>query len=222
VERRPSEDDDAVVTPNASGRPNRVAPDGSTHAVADRGRFWGNRGRLLNADGEVARHHLGRNWIICAIEFHGRHRTQWRPNRLTELYFLDEPTALAAGHRPCGECRYADYQRFKAAWALAHPDDPAGAREIDRRLHADRLDDDGHHRTYQEALSALPDGAIIAKDGTCWLVSGASLLPWSFAGYGAPRPRTAFPDVVTVLTPRVTVATLRAGYDPCYHPTTEG
>jgi hypothetical protein len=200
------------VTPNGSGRPNRVAPDGSTHAVADRGRFWGNRGRLLNARGEVARHHLGHNWIVCVLEFHGRHRTQWQPSRLTELYFLDEPTALAAGHRPCGECRYRDYQRFKAAWALAHPDDEPGAREIDRRLHADRLDGDGHHRTHREALSALPDGAVIAQDDAWWLVDGPSLLPWSFAGYGAPRPRSAFPDDVTVLTPRSTVATLRAGY----------
>src|SRR5689334_22586821 len=79
-----------AVTPNASGRLNRVAPDGDTAAVADRGLFWGNRGRLLNTGGELVRHSAGRNWIICALEFHGRHRMQWRPNRLTELYFLDE------------------------------------------------------------------------------------------------------------------------------------
>jgi hypothetical protein len=199
-----------VVTPDASGRPNRVAPDGSTHAVPDRGAFWGNRGRLLNAHGEVVRHHLGRNWIVCVLEFHGRHRTQWQPNRLTELYFLDEPTALAAGHRPCGECRYADYQRFKAAWALAHPDDPPGAREIDRRLHADRLDADGRHRTHRAPLATLPDDVMIAHDGGFWLVRGPELLPWSFGGYGEPRPRSAFPDDVTVQTPRSTVGALRA------------
>ncbi len=202
------------MTPNASGRPNRVAPDGSTHAVADRGRFWGNRGRLLNARGEVARHHSGRNWIVCVLEFHGRHRTQWQPDRLTELYFLDEPTALAAGHRPCGECRYRDYQRFKAAWARAHPDDEPGAREIDRRLHADRLDDDGAHRTHRAALAELPDGVVVQHDGGFWLVHGPALRPWSFAGYGPAEPREAFPDVVTVRTPRATVATLRAGYVP--------
>ena len=197
---------------NGSGRANRVAPDGSTHAVADRGAFWGNRGRLLNSRGEVARHHLGRNWIVCVLEFHGRHRTQWQPNRLTELYFLDEPTAFAAGHRPCGECRYRDYQGFKQAWESAHPDDPFGAREIDGRLHADRLDDDGRRRTHRARLSELPDGVMIAEDDAWWLIEGPSLLPWSFAGYGDPRPRSAFPDDVAVLTPRSTVATLRAGY----------
>ncbi|MCD2196337.1 hypothetical protein LQ327_23465 [Actinomycetospora endophytica] len=206
------------MTPNASGRPNRVAPDGSTHAVADRGRYWGNRGRLLNARGEVARHHLGRNWIVCVLEFHGRHRTQWTPNRLTELYFLDEPTAFAAGHRPCGECRYHDYQRFTRAWALAHPDDPRGAREIDRRLHADRIDVDGVHRTFSADLAELPDGVMIAYDDGFWLVLGAHVHRWSMAGYDASRPRSELPDVVIVLTPRATVATLRAGYDPDVHP----
>jgi len=208
----PAAGDDAPVTPNASGRPNRVAPDGSTHAVADRGRFWGNRGRLLDVRGEVARHHSGRNWIVCVLEFHGRHRTQWQPNRLTELYFLDEPTALAAGHRPCGECRYHDYQRFRRAWEIAHPDDPPGARAIDRRLHADRLDDRGVHRTHDAPLAELPDGVVVTHDGAFWLVDGAALHPWSFAGYGPPEPRSAFLDDVTVLTPRATVATLRAGY----------
>jgi hypothetical protein len=207
------------VTPNASGRPNRVAPDGTTHRVADRGLFWGNRGRLLNARGAVARHHLGRNWIVCVLEFHGRHRTQWTPNRLTELYFLDEATAFAAGHRPCGECRYHDYQRFRRAWEQAHPDDPRGAREIDRRLHADRLESsDGRRRVFSEEPSRLPDGVVIAYDDGFGLVSGSSVRPWSMAGYGSPAPRTELPDLVTVLTPRSTVATLRAGYSPVVHP----
>jgi hypothetical protein len=210
------------VTPNASGRPNRVAPDGSTHAVADRGLFWGNRGRLLNARGEVARHHLGRNWIVCVLEFHGRHRTQWQPNRLTELYFLDEPTALAAGHRPCGECRHHDYQRFKRAWEQAHPYDSRGAREIDRRLHADRLDAHGGHRTHREDLATLPDGVMIAHDDGFWLVRGASVHPWAPGGYGPPTARAELPDVVTVLTPEATVATLHAGYDPGAHPSASG
>lgn len=206
------------MTPNASGRPNRVAPDGSTHAVADRGLSWGNRGRLLNARGEVARHHLGRNWIVCVLEFHGRHRTQWQPNRLTELYFLDEATALAAGHRPCGECRYHDYQRFKRAWEQAHPDDARGAREIDRRLHDDRLGADGGHRTHQDELAALPDGVMIAHDDGFRLVRGSLVHPWAMSGYGSPTMRSELPDVVTVLTPEATVATLRAGYDPDAHP----
>jgi hypothetical protein len=208
------------VTPNASGRPNRVAPDGSTHAVAARGTFWGNRGQLLNARGELARHHRGRLWIVCVLEFHDRHRTQWQPGRLTELYFLDEPTGLAAGHRPCGECRYHDYQRFRAAWLSVFPeDDEAGivAHRIDERLHADRLEA-GRQRTHSAPLSTLPDGVMISLDGSPWLVRGGSLWRWSHEGYGSPTTTADAPAVVTVLTPRATVETLRAGYTPPFHP----
>jgi hypothetical protein len=203
---------------NGSGRANRVAPDGSTHAVADRGMFWGNRGPLLDARGELARHHRGRNWILCRLEFHGRHRTQWRPGRLTELYFLDEPTALAAGHRPCGECRYHDYERFRHAWARAHPDDEPRAQQIDRRLHADRLGPEGH-RTQEDDLRLLPDGVVIVHDDGFWLVRGGSVHRWSHGGYGERRARAELPAVVTVLTPRATVEALRAGYEPAHHPT---
>lgn len=205
------------MTENGSGRANRVAPDGSTHAVADRGLLWGNRGRLLDAHGEPVRHWQGRNWIICRLEFKGRQRTQWRPDRLTELYFLDEPTALAAGHRPCGECRYHDYQCFKQAWAAARRGGPSGAGEIDRRLHDDRLGTDGH-RTHLAALASLPDGTMIEHDHAFWLVRGRFIHAWSFAGYGPGRARSSFPDVVTVRTPRATVATLRCGYQPACHP----
>jgi hypothetical protein len=208
----------APGAPNASGRANRVAPDGSTHAVGDRGLFWGNRGRLLNAQGEIVRYSQGRNWLICRLEFKGRRRTQWRPDRLTELYFLDEPTALATGHRPCGECRYQDYQRFKAAWTQAHPDASARAAYIDRRLHADRLAPDGP-RTHVAPLTSLPDGTIVEYEEAFWLVRGAFLHAWTFGGYRAVRPRSDLPTDIAVRTPRATVATLRAGYDPTFHPT---
>ena len=207
----------AAGSPNASGRANRVAPDGSTHAVADRGLFWGNRGRLLNSAGELARHSQGRNWIICRLEFNGRQRVQWRPDRLTELYFLDEVTALAAGHRPCAECRYQDYQRFKAAWARAQPDAADRAADIDRRLHADRLGPEGR-RTHVAPLASLPDGTMVEHEDTFWLVRGGFLHEWTFGGYRAVRPRSDFPSDITVRTPRATVATLRAGYQPAYHP----
>jgi hypothetical protein len=204
--------------PNVSGRPNRVAPDGSTHAVADRGQFWGNRGRLLNARGEVARHAQGQNWIICVLEFKGRHRTQWRPDRLTELYFLDEPTALAAGHRPCEECRHHDYQRFKAAWAQAHPDGAADAHQIDRPLHADRILD-GVHRAHRADPVSLPDGVIVEHDDRFWLLRGDRAHEWTFGGYARERSRGGLPSMVTVRTPMATVETLRAGYLPQYHRT---
>jgi hypothetical protein len=207
---------------NASGRPNRVAPDGSVAAVADRGLFWGNRGQLLDAQGEMARHSRGRGWVVCTLEFNDRHRTQWQPGRLTELYFLDEPTALAAGHRPCGECRHADYQRFRAAWAVAHPGDEVGAPAMDRHLHADRLEAGGRHRIHEAALDDLPDGVVIEHDRGFWLVRGARLHAWSFGGYLETRDRARFPAVVVVRTPRATVATLRAGFQPACHPSAGG
>jgi hypothetical protein len=205
------------MTRNHSGRANRVAPDGSLHPVADRGLFWGNRGQLLNQQGIPMRPFQGRNWIICQLEFHGRHRVQWQPRRLTELYFLDEPTALAAGHRPCAECRRGDYQLFKAAWLRAHSQQRIDAGELDRRLHADRVDN-SRLRAHTAALDSLPDGCLIENDGALWLVRGTHLSAWTFHGYEIPTPRTAFPERVTVRTPRATVATLRAGYSPHEHP----
>ena len=100
-------------------RQNRVTPHGELLAVPDRGMFWGNRGPLLDREGRLARYSRGQAWAICVLSFKGRRWQQWRPGRLTELYFLDEATGLAAGHRPCGECRYREYQAFKRAWADA-------------------------------------------------------------------------------------------------------
>lgn len=116
---------------NRSGRANRLAPDGSLHAVAARGTMWGNRGALLDGHGELARHSRGRGWVCCVLEFHGRHRDQWRPGRLTELYVLDEATALAAGHRPCGECRHAAYADFRQRWSSVFPETPPPPRSTD-------------------------------------------------------------------------------------------
>src|SRR6201993_4325710 len=109
-------------------RQNRVTPYGELIAVPDRGTFWGNRGALLDREGRLARYSRGQAWAICVLSFKGRRRQQWAPRRLTELYFLDEATGLAAGHRPCGECRYADYQAFKRAWASALGGGLAGPR----------------------------------------------------------------------------------------------
>jgi hypothetical protein len=197
-------------------RQNRVLPNGELVAVPDRGLFWGNRGQLLDRDGNLARYSRGRNWLICVLEFKGRRRTQWLPGRLTELYFLDEATGLAAGHRPCGECRIPDYRAFKAAWNMAHPGGPFGAPEIDRRLHEDRLAARAK-RTYQHPVDALPVGVMIELAGQPWLVLGDELRAWTTGGYRERRPRTGLGEV-TVLTPRCTVSTLLAGYRPTLHP----
>jgi hypothetical protein len=199
-------------------RQNRVTPYGELAAVAERGTFWGNRGQLLDATGSLARFSRGRLWLICVLDFKGRRRTLWQPGRLTELFFLDEATGLAAGHRPCGECRYPRYQEFKRAWAEAFPGEPAGATAMDARLHADRLAAPGIRRSHEAALADLPDGAMVELDGRAWLVLGPRLLAWSHGGYREQRarPRRAR---VTVLTPRATVAVLAAGYQPVLHPT---
>src|SRR5262249_4362189 len=205
-------------------RQNRVTPYGELIAVPDRGMFWGNRGALLNREGQLARYSRGQAWAICVLSFKGRRRQQWMPGRLTELYFIDEATGLAAGHRPCGECRYQDYQAFKRAWAQGggSPDDGApgaglpgaglpGAGEIDARLHRDRLAGPGVRRTYQAPLAALPAGTMVDIGGAAWLVHDGRLLAWTPGGYRA-RPVEAPDDPVTVITPRATVAALAAGY----------
>jgi len=185
-------------------RQNRVTPYGELLAVPDRGMFWGNRGPLLDREGRLARYSRGQAWAICVLSFKGRRRQQWRPGRLTELYFLDEATGLAAGHRPCGECRYREYQAFKRAWA--RDGDAPGAPEIDARMHADRLAGPGERRTYLAPLAGAP----------C-LVHDGRLLAWTPGGYRQ-RPVEAPGGPVTVITPRATVAVLAAGYRPVLHP----
>ena len=200
-------------------RQNRVTPHGELIAVPDRGMFWGNRGPLLDREGRLARYSRGQAWVICVLSFKGRRRQQWTPGRLTELYFLDEATGLAAGHRPCGECRYREYQAFKRAWA-ATPACPAAARRAPRRStrgctltaspgpaaahvpgaagRAPVRDHGGHRR-----------GALAgARRPAAGLDTGR--LP-AAPGRGAGGP-------VTVITPRATVAVLAAGYRPVLHP----
>jgi hypothetical protein len=199
-------------------RTNRVRPDGQLIATPARGLFWGNRGALHDADGTIVRYSRGKNWIICALEFKGRRRTLYAPGRLSELFFLDEATALAAGHRPCGECRSAAYRAFKSACSTAHGGEPASATSIDARLHADRLAGPGVKRTYLTGLATLSDGAMIDLDGQPWLVLGGILLAWDPGGYTERRPRRGGGQV-RVLTPRATVASLAAGFRPGLHPT---
>lgn len=201
-------------------RQNRVTPYGELIAVPDRGLFWGNRGSLLDQHGNLARYSRGKSWLICVLEFKGRHRRVWTPGRLTELFFLDEATALAAGHRPCGECRAQAYRAFKAAWAWSFPADPRRAPAIDARLHADRLAAPGQKRTYVARLDRLPVGTIVEWVGRPWLVN-SGLHAWTPGGYGEFE-RPSGQTEVTVLTPRSTVAALSAGYRAELHPSALG
>ena len=148
----------------------------------------GNRGVLHSPERQIVRPWQLVRWISCVTEFRGRWRPVMAPNRWTELFFLDEATALAAGHRPCAHCRHADYQRFRTAWSAGRGTEPPSADAIDRVLHDERLVGRREKRTYVERRGVLPDGAMVRLDGVAWLVRGDALLPWSFSGYGAPRP----------------------------------
>ncbi|HLX25551.1 MAG TPA: hypothetical protein VKR05_01055 [Candidatus Cybelea sp.] len=194
---------------------NRVTPFGDVVALPGRGTMMGNRGILHDDDRRIVRAWQAKRWITCVLEFRGRHRAVMTPHRYTELFFLDEATAFAAGHRPCRECRYADYRRFQSLWIECHGA-PANADAMDLRLHADRLDRK-KKRIYRAPIGSLADGSFVAIDRRPWLVSGAHLHAWTDTGYSERRPRSVRGDV-DVLTPRSAQAVLSAGYRPAIHP----
>jgi hypothetical protein len=205
-------------------RQNRVTPFGNIIATSERGTFMGNRGVLHDDESRIRRAWQLKRWLVCVLEFRGRMRTVMTPGRYTELFFLDEATALAAGHRPCAECRHARFIAFCNAWKLVHPADGGSQRptadEIDNRLHAERLAPNPSKRCYGAALDELPDGVFVtiaAWGEHAYLVWGGHLLAWSPAGYGEHRRRPRGKEV-KVLTPKSTVGTLQAGYVPEIHP----
>jgi hypothetical protein len=205
-------------------RQNRVTPFGQIVAIPERGTFMGNRGVLHNAAGNIRRAWNVKRWLVCMLEFRGRKRAVMTPNSYTELFFLDEATALAAGHRPCAECRHARFLDFCNAWKRVHPEDGGSKRptadEIDNRLHAERVAPDRLKRSYTGSLDELPDGVfvVIAAWGEqAYLVWGAHLLAWSPGGYRERRPRPKTAEVL-ILTPPSTVGAIRAGYCPEMHP----
>jgi hypothetical protein len=197
---------------------NRVDPFGELCAVPARGLLFGNRGGRIHRDDRTLtrRRWTSRAWICCRLAFKGRHRAVWG-NGYTELFFLDEPTALAAGHRPCFECRRADARAFAAAWARAHGLGAAPrAGAMDEILHPQRLEGRDKRR-HHASLDDLPDGAMIVLDDAPFAVRGDALLPWSFDGYGLARPRPRG-VAVDLLTPPAAVAVLSAGFRPQWHP----
>jgi hypothetical protein len=204
----------------ASARPrplqNRVTPFGEIAALPGRGTLTGNRGILHDDVRRIVRPWQVRRWIACRLDVPGRRRELMRPHTWTELFFLDEAAAFAAGHRPCAACRHADYQRFKALWVACHGG-LGRADDIDARLHADRLIDRTTKRIDHAELQRLPDGTYVLLDGVVWLVFGAQLLAWSDHGYTLRRARPANARV-DVLTPSSVVAILSAGYLPQLHP----
>jgi hypothetical protein len=194
---------------------NRVTPFGEIVALPGRGLMMGNRGILHDDARRIVRPWQVRRWIACVLEFRGRRRQVMQPHRYTELFFLDEAVALGAGHRPCAECRRADYRRFQALWETSIGG-PTDADSMDDRLHADRLDGK-RKRTYRDDIANLPDGVFIVLDGSAWLVWRDAVHAWSDAGYVA-RKRRPVRGEVEILTPRAIVAVFAAGLQPSIHP----
>lgn len=197
---------------------NRVTPTGEIVAHPARGLLMGNRGCLHTADRTLGvSRWRSKLWISCVLRWRGRRRDPMPPGRYTALFFLDEVTALSAGHRPCAYCRRADYRAFTEAWraATGMPDRPRAAH-LDAVLHAERVHGrTRRHKTRSAEVATLPDGVMIRLDGTPALLAGGRARPWSFAGYGPPRP---VPPTVELLTPPAIVAALAAGYVPLAHP----
>src|SRR4051794_39845093 len=183
-------------------RRNRVTPFGELVADPARGALMGNRGVLHDDRGEIVRGYRGIRWIACRPAFRGRRRALMQPGRYTELFFLDEATAMAAGHRPCAECRRGDYRSFLEVWPGA-----ASAPAVNAQLHGER------GRRYERPLDGLPDGVFVLRDGDPWLVRGARLWRWTPAGYVDRVARPAG-ETAVVVTPPSSVTVLERGWRP--------
>jgi hypothetical protein len=199
--------------------PNRVDPFGTLFTTPARGTFLGNRGGQFHCAASQtipARPYASRQWICCVLSFKNRRRTVWGKG-YTELFFADEVSALAAGHRPCFECRRADAVAFAAAWGRAQGTLPPHAPDMDKVLHGERLVPGRGFVKKQHVMPgrSLPDAAMIAMDGKAYTVAGNGLRAWSFDGFGpVERPRPS--GDVSVLTPPAIIAVLGAGYRPVW------
>jgi hypothetical protein len=201
---------------------NRVTPDGEIITTPARGLMYGNRGGSFHYDDRTlkSRHWASKQWICCVLEFKGRRRPLMRPGRFTELFFLDEATAFAAGHRPCFECRRADATRFAELWSEVHGGKGrASAPAMDEVLHRERCSAPDYC-TASMPVASLPDGVFVRVNGKLAVVLGDSFLTWTPDGYAETlnRPTSGNTDVIT---PPSTVAVIHAGYRPALHPSSD-
>ena len=193
---------------------NRVTPWGEIVAVPERGMFTGNRGVLHDGHRTIRRRWVGRRWIVCVCEWKGRRRVVMTPGRWTELFFLDEATALAAGHRPCFFCRRGDAEAFRLAWAAGNGGGAPRAGEMDAVLHRERLEGRGKRvHAFDGAWDELPDGVMVAAGEDAFVVAAGAAWRWTAGGYQTAR--GARPT--SLLTPLSTVRAIRAGYRPTLH-----
>jgi len=200
---------------------NRVDPFGGLFVDRARGLFMGNRGGRIHSDNRTltTRRWASRQWICCVLDFKNRQREVWG-RYYTELFFLDEVTALAAGHRPCFECRRKDAEGFAERWQQAfHLGSRPRAPDMDARLHSERLDGRTKRR-HRRKIDDLPDGAFVSMEEGAWAVRGHSLLRWTPQGYDAGM-RRPYGMTVDALTPPAVLAVLGAGYRPRWHPSAE-
>lgn len=189
-------------------------------ATPARGTLTGNRGCLHDDQQNIRRQFQGMRWIICLLEFKGRRRTMMTPGHYTELFFLDEATALAAGHRPCAECQRDRFTQFRALWAKANPtlarDDRPAATLVDEALHHERTQRIGDGNRSCTSIDDVPDGVCVTDDEReAYLVVGGQLVRWTPAGYERPTAALHYP--ARVLTPPSIVRTLAAGYRAGIH-----
>jgi hypothetical protein len=198
---------------------NRVNPYGAIFRSPARGTFMGNRGSLHNEKREIVSQFKGRRWITCCLEYKGRQRSVMSPGRYTELFFLDEAVAFAAGHRPCAECRRERFTAFQQAWKrrdLEHSNTPASALEIDAELHRSRIDRGRIKITYQAELNSLPNGCFVQIDRSAFLIWNDALLLWTPERY-VRKERRPTGLTVTVLTPQRIVQCFAQRYEPEIH-----
>ena len=196
---------------------NRVDPFGNVIKTTARGHWMGNRGLIHDEQQNIIRPFKLKAWLTCVLEFKDRKRKVMSPNLYTELFFLDEATAFAAGHRPCFECRRKDYNHFKTAWLKGNPeygfDEKTSINEIDKILHEERMDKHGQKIMYEASIKNIPDGTFILLDDKPGVIKNNLFYGWSPFGYEKEK---ALPNIkkVTVLTPKSVVNTFSAGYVP--------
>ncbi len=224
--RREGEGEPEAMADLVYPKQNRVTPFGEIVARPERGLFTGNRGGALHDDGQrIVRHFTSKRWIICALEFNNRKARIMAPGEYTHLFFLDEATALAAGHRPCFECRRPRAKEFYQLWLeTLEPEarEQANLDQLDAQLHQERIALEtgrrrGIQKTHESTGRELPDGAMVLVDRLPHLLHGQLAYAWSPSGYGAPM--TLQPDLpLTVLTPPTALMVLARGYQPELHP----
>lgn len=199
---------------------NRVDPFGALKAVPYRGSLMGNRGKLHDDDQRIRRQSARKAWVTCVLSYKGIKRPVFAPGSYSELFFLDEATAFAAGHRPCKTCQRDRHIEFKSSWLQANKRAAADiftpVTEIDATLHAERIAGDSAKRTFTSTLSDLPDGTMFEHEGAAFLLWNKRFLKWGFGGYshGNTIPASAR---VQVLTPPSIVRMFAEGYQPTVH-----